>query len=669
MQSSPSPIDENRDLKAEKNQEPSALLPKFLSNSPEDRSKAYIQLTAFCQQIRDSSSDDETSTRILATTFGPLTLSRLAETEENNFLVGVTFLTALFHVNGPSASLIFQQDGILDCVMDGVDILTSKQLRQEVARLLAQAAGYKPCRGIITSQHVGWLESMLRVRWGCVQASAALALVKISQGHSSDGRGAEQLEPLLSPQTTDLSLAQILIGVLVDKREPLALGDAIEGLAYLSANPRIKESISKDPIFLRHLFSLASTRMDIPAGDHRIITSSYLYGILAIICNVCAFRPQLTEEQKQVGRLRQMAQPANTADATDNSMLDDDENVRVRIRRLLAAGVLDVFAAAVPGTESTGVRINVGKTMLSIVEEKANRGQVLQGGGAKVLSLIIRQALPAPSPIKNTPLDPAYLEPIQALAKLTITASPVQVFGPNDGAMFDTIRPFSLMLQHTSSTLLQRFESMMALTNLASHSPETATRIGKAEGLLTKVELFLLDDHTLVRRAAMELICNLIGGSDDVFGRYGDSTTLDGRTKSRLQVVLALSDVEDVPTRLAASGALALLTSSRNVCQALLSLQPERLQILRRLAQIVDPSTTHGDGGHEQDRGFVHRGVVCACNFLMGISDGPNAAGLKKEAEDAGLTAALTLIIKKYYGPTPDNDILRPALEAMKLLT
>ncbi len=188
----------------------------------------------------------------------------------------------------------------------------------------------------------------------------------------------------------------------------------------------------------------------------------------------------------------------------------------------MANGVLDVFPAALAVSDSQGVRLGIGKALLSIVTDKENRGHVLRAGGAKVLLKIIKFSVSlATSTSQTATLDPVYLESIQALSKLAITASPVQVFGPNDGAIYDIIRPFSLALQHSSSSLLQKFEILMALTNLSSHSAEVASRIADSDGLLNRVELLLLEDHVLIRRASMELICNLIGGSEKVFERYG----------------------------------------------------------------------------------------------------------------------------------------------------
>jgi hypothetical protein len=340
---------------------------------------------------------------------------------------------------------------------------------------------------------------------------------------------------------------------------------------------------------------------------------------------------------------------------------------------LIDAGVLNIFPTAVR-TDSSGIRINVGKALLSIAEDKENRGIVLQSGGAKVLTMVLKQATSTTSSNssnQSSVLDAAYLDAVQALAKLAITSSPVQVFGPNEGAMYDVIRPLCSMLQHPSSTLLQRFESMMALTNLSSHSAEVASRIAQSEGLLAKIEFLLLEEHTLTRRAAMELLCNLIVGSDQVFEKYGGEHNLSS-VKSKLQIVLALSDVDELPTRLAAAGALAMLTAAPGACQALVTLQLERRRVLPILAQLIDPVAAHShDTDHagivetESNPGLVHRGIICARNIILSIDDEASRKKFSKEAKETGLLQGLTSVMKRQV---VDEAILRPTAETLKVL-
>jgi len=236
------------------------------------------------------------------------------------------------------------------------------------------------------------------------------------------------------------------------------------------------------------------------------------------------------------------------------------------------------------------------------------------------------------------------------------------VFGPDPGAIFGAIRPFAALLTHEASSLLQRFEAIMALTNISSQSAEAAGRVAKADGLITKIEFLMLEDHVLIRRAATELTCNLVAGSDSVFERYSDGNS----AKSRLHILVALSDVEDLPTRLAASGALASLTSSPNACRSLYELERDHRRIFSIFKTLIDPSSPEpeSDAREKPDPGVLHRGVVCVRNFLINL-DPTLRNKLKEDTELTNITDGLVTVMK---GNVKNADILRPTMEALKCL-
>ncbi|KAG6817919.1 hypothetical protein H0H87_012387 [Tephrocybe sp. NHM501043] len=666
------------------------LITAFLpSRSTDDRSKAFLTLSAFCQGVRNSSTtqtkDGDPNTETLARAFGPLVANQLADTDENVLLSSVSFLTALFQVDWQSASSIFLQDGVLELIMDSVDLTPSKVLARGVAQLLSQAAGHKPCRSAMSPQAIKWLDFTSQKSSDTnTRAGATTALIKLSRGTALDnaevaGDSAASVQTKIGSQK-DGDLAMSMKAIVISGDDGDSTSDAVEGLAYLSVDPAIKEQLSQDTIFLKRLFNLVPGRKSSSPSPSPPTTLGF--GILLIVSNLCAYRPRLTEEEAQIERLRNMAKANNASGAKSQrpSILDDDDHVKARIRRLINANVLDIFTI-VAQTDTSGVRTLAAKALLSIVEDKDTRGKVLQSGSTKILMHIIKNGLPPATTIRSSPttaptptLDSHVLDATQALAKLAITSSPVQVFGPNTGALYDAIRPFSLMLQGTSSTLLQRFESMMALTNLSSQGTEIATRIAQAEGLLQKVELLLLEDHNLVRRAAMELICNLIAGSDDVFEKYGGGNN-PSATKSKIQIMFALSDVDDLPTRLAASGAVATLSSAPSACAAIISLQFDKHRVFRILAQLIDPSAVSSDGTDEEEEradlethpGLVHRAIISIRNILLAVSDKMVLKKLSKEAEEAGLQQALMNFVKNEASKT-DAGVLRPAVEALKIM-
>ncbi|KAF9531923.1 ARM repeat-containing protein [Crepidotus variabilis] len=644
----------------------SAFLPTG-AEAPSLRPKAYVVLSAICQGARSSQKkekDENAATHLLVQIFAPLVVQLFGETDHVSLLTGAAFLTALFQVDPQSATSIFVRDGLVENVTDSVELSPSPELSIEITHLLGLACGHKACRAVISTQIVQWLDfTTQQTTEPALQIASSLALIKLSKGAASDPP--ENGTPNV-PAGRMYSLA-ITMCEAITSRETESCLDAVEGLAYLSTDPVLKDQFAKNPPFLTELFGLVPTKkMAVQKGD---TNTSLIYGVVAIIYNLISYRPRLNEEQEQMEKLKRMAKVAPPQSNNEASTLDDDEHVKARIGLLITAGVLPVFAAAITFTDSAGIRQNAARSILCIVEEKENRGKVLQAGGAKVLQAVIKQSLSASnSGAKSSmpSISSQELDAFQALAKLSITSSPVQVFGPNIGAIYDVIRPFSILLQHPSSNLLQRFETVMALTNLASHSPDIASRIAKADGLVDKVELLLLEDHVLMRRASVELLCNLIAGSDEIFDRYsGDSPNV----ASKLHIFLALSDVEDVPTRLAASGALATLSPAPNVCKALTKLQFDKHRFFPIITQLLDPTSLVDteDAIMDTNPGLVHRAAVCIANVFGNTKDKAIRDIISREAKACGLVEAL-IRVAKGEGVTKDAPILHQATQALKLL-
>ncbi len=106
------------------------------------------------------------------------------------------------------------------------------------------------------------------------------------------------------------------------------------------------------------------------------------------------------------------------------------------------------------------------------------------------------------------------------------------------------------LCRHPKATNLQQFESLLALTNLASYEEGCVEAILGNQGL--KCLLWLqFSEHLLVRRAATEALCNMV---------YHPRVLASLRNPDTLKLWLALAeDYEgDLPTARAAAGGLAM---------------------------------------------------------------------------------------------------------------
>jgi hypothetical protein len=301
---------------------------------------------------------------------------------------------------------------------------------------------------------------------------------------------------------------------------------------------------------------------------------------------------------------------------------ESDSEIDERNVRLIDWGI--VRPTALFARSSSAVVRRLAATILDgLVSKKDGRGTIIQQGGARALVNIIRAS--ADTLATSSPPQEELLA-VQILARLLITANPILVLGPGQETLLDLVRPIALLVTAPTASLLQHFEGLMALTNIAGLSEQLEDRIAKENGLLSRIEEILLegpaepnpdeptDGRTLCRRAATELLCNIIS-CETVFLRYSaldqeERIRKDGRlppaVASRLQVLVVLCDVDDAATRQAALGALAYLTNASTVCLHIAS-DPKRLAIILASADTDDDDAEEG----VQIRATVILGNLC----------------------------------------------------------
>ncbi|KAG8869435.1 hypothetical protein FRC20_001474, partial [Serendipita sp. 405] len=357
------------------------------------RSSAYLALSSFVGTVRHPSSTNEPevqnvdperqneATVTLARAFYPTVEDVLRGSNVSHIIATSAFLSALFQVDAPSASLIFTREGNLECILDATDLAqeigraTGKrqegrgQLELALAVLLSHATGQTECRKLIDGETpslggkvMSWLGQIAEAsKDSRVKASAALALVKFMQGRIQDTENAQSGIPAAAETSgiTEITnsgvssvdgLAALLESIIITSTattEPSSttgapspspavatnhkiVREAVEGLAYLSVHPSIREYITSQPKLLKALFaaglqstkktkpstSISSSRLSEKDGipitspdDHRLNIGLH-YGLALTLANLCQYRPKLSKEEEQIARLRRMTKPA-----------------------------------------------------------------------------------------------------------------------------------------------------------------------------------------------------------------------------------------------------------------------------------------------------------------------------------------------------------------------
>ncbi|CAK9781985.1 hypothetical protein CC85DRAFT_289259 [Cutaneotrichosporon oleaginosum] len=662
------------------------LLATSISSSFQN--EAGLALLALSKVVDASNArggDDAAQAQRIKDTFDPLVSDAVAQgTDDPEVFVSAVSLLAALAPLAPAGTvaLLTQPLGINSreeaSDIDPLGVLLElaelpSRLQPALAALLSALAGTKAGRGLVRDRAFDYLSAAADTLGGDTGVLCAVALSKLGRPDPQVGEPEEQrLARDEQALEGEVQLARTLMSHIKSSASAQAILPTLEGLSVLSTRPAIRDVLCSDAAFLKAFLALSpvpqakggslpvTPRSSMGSLEEALapVDAALCFGIATVLAHLVARKPVLSEHDQQMERLRRMAISGKTAvEAEDEDPAERDDAVEKRVVFLLTAGVIPALSGLVRA-ESPRVRDALARICLGLVEDRAHRAPFIRDGGFKVLTTVLRS---------NTGLAAP-----QALAKLVITTPPQLLFPPPlETNALNAFAPLYLLLVSRDASLLQQFESLMALTNLASINGQFGARIvdakvatpdefkGRGRGdtkVIDKVEELMLDDNNLVRRAATELVCNLVNseaGYAHFSGEAVDAAEGDKdagkpeakrtvRSTARLGVLLLLTDVDDLPTRLAASGALAVLTESATACAALCAggaISGSQRSVWDRLGDLFEPGgerpeVEEGSEGvravqtissSPPDVGLAHRGAVIVANLLEFVRQLPAA--------------------------------------------
>lgn len=577
-------------------------------------------------------------------------LGEAAQRDLVHVLLAAHILTLL---NAPLAQAVLNHGGFLRILLEKAQ---SRDAACAAGHMLAGAASHAPLRAELAQQPTvrEWLARHAPdapiVEVGDDAAACAL-LVRIKLAIGTDASAAslaldeDTCRRLFPPlrETVVRAAAAADPGLLRWDAAAAARADALEGLYYLVKLPALRDVLCDDRELLETLVRLLlakETGVGVPAR------SSLAFVIVSIFSLAAGYAPPRTEEQRRVEALRRSA-----ARGAGEAAVAPADAAR-RARALVDAGAVPPLVALALRARAPAdreLRRVLSALLLALVTEQDTRlrGRLLQlGVGRAVLALCADAYAAAAERAAG-----ADLAPLQALAKLGISTDPTLLFR-QDGAAEQGVRYLAALYFAPEASLLQLFEATMAFTNLASVGAELAGAVARAAPAApgsehadiahSLVSYFLLHDEPMVRRALVELLCNLVqdervfaewsGDAEDaqrggglVEGdEYSEPPDAEASgavalrlhtARGRLQLLVSLSALEGavdagaVALALAASGTLATLTSAPAACARLLDARTDVV-----LASLVMPECTLSLLDAQQ---LALRGVVVAANLVQ----------------------------------------------------
>ncbi|CAI2169050.1 12045_t:CDS:2 [Funneliformis geosporum] len=404
------------------------------------------------------------------------------------------------------------------------------------------------------------------VQESIIEILAAITLTKLMLDDKTVLPGEEKQEKIkiIDENDDENELAGLFQNLVLDKGSDVDVkANAIEGLAYASLKPTVKETITYHPTLLKEIFKLVK--------EQEKSNNNLSYGVTVILSNITSYKKKLSKDDQHLLKLKKMAEGGvrkGENEKLETNPLDEDEYVENRIKQIMKLGGIQSLIL-LSRNQSQIIRQLVSLNFLNLATNQMNRGMIVQQGGVKTL---------IPLAIKDGNTKEGMNFATQALAKIAITMDPNLAFRGERSS--DLVRPLLNLCQGEDE--LSQFESLMALTNLGSVENDIRMRIYDSKGIPI-IENLQFSENTLVRRAATECLCNMMF-CEPVYELYSDV--------NKITILVALSDVEDFETRRAASGALAILSTDPNVCTMILD-RPKGIQILKDLFNENSPEIQH----------------------------------------------------------------------------
>ncbi|KAK6338080.1 hypothetical protein TWF696_001550 [Orbilia brochopaga] len=606
----------------------------LISRAPKDDVKTGA-LLASAKYLESIESDK--ALRLLA----DFLTTRIASDDDDDMALAFSVAAALFPVATTTLANLFHTDGFIQSL---VPSLHGRSLAVELAAidLMSAACIDKTCRDAISKHCETYLKTIAAAR-GDGSAAASVALAKLSGDTPAQAPGAkEPAAPAKSDKEVE-ELAATFTKLLwtTDTSKQL---QSVEGLAYTSLTPSVKESLAGDTATLKSLLALLT-----PAASPSVV-----FGVLTTVDNLSRYTTPLTEEQRKMAQLKNYANAA-AQKSLETHKLDTDPYVTKRCKALLDAGVVPALVRLAKKTSPQATALT-SSILLSLSKVTAHRGTMAQQGAVRLL-LQIHASLPPPAKPTRTDDDTAEAPPpptvdiatAHALSRLLISVNPTLAFSaslPITSAVPPILALIDSVHNSTAETrdLLPLFEGLLALTNLASTTDSIREMIVKKE--FSTIEELMVYQNDMVQRAAVELVCNLMVSPGTV-ALFAEGP----RSGNRLGILLAVAQADDVPSRLAAGGALAMLTEWDAGVRKLV----EREGAVERVLEMCE----------DEEDGVVFRGAVVIRNL---VAVGGEAAREKIKAADGVAVLKRVLEESIIAQGAEDGGVVSVLVEALQAL-
>jgi len=300
---------------------------------------------------------------------------------------------------------------------------------------------------------------------------------------------------------------------------------------------------------------------------------------------------------------------------------DDTEDLcKQRIRAMAKANVPRALVQLMDGaSDQTLEQIFTGLNRMST--EPSARGQMIQQGGLTACINVDKDSNPTDLMKKVIRLAR------HTIARMLVTMNPSLL---TSAQCMGSIKPLIELIRDVEALDLQVFEALMALTNICASGEDKKNKIVAEKGIST-IHYCMFSEHDLIRKAATEAMCNLVGNRE--FAEH-----LAEPDHLRMWLAFAADYEENYECARAAAGCLAMASPDPTIAKTLVNLpkfkvhvdellQSGALELMHRVLSMLLNLVAHGGDIKEA---IISNGFSDFClRYVESYHDG-------KKSEDLG---------------------------------
>ncbi|EMG51036.1 SHE4 SWI5-dependent HO expression protein 4 [Candida maltosa Xu316] len=455
---------------------------------------------------------------------------------EENSLSSASFLNFVlvqemcFPVIPEICSPIYQNDRTKSHLLEKItSILEGNylQLTIPILKLIGSSCIVENCRNYNVKNYLEFLVKGCEINNNEIQVASSLNLTKLWK--------TIQFERKSTDDITVQQLATNFINYLklqIPDFEYLEL--SVEGLMYLTLYWEVRELIRMDVVVIDILLSKLEETSTSSSG----INTTLQYGLLSTFSNLTKVK-DINDRQSNMNSKKQLKNVATPKDGSDSDK-ENQEGIMLFNRELLDDDKIVSKIVALKSYKSTHTSKNTINEVIKIVyhlstdQKKSTRVELVKQGAVNIIlnylinfSEIKKQdhLVYAVPNVNDSDIVECRVFAIRSLARMLISVDPQNVFTKYD---IRTAIPFLKELlgpdisQYQESnfnsesylhdmTLLDRFESLLALTNIAATTNSELKNFLIQQLFESYLDNFIVaTEDTEIQQASWELIANLI---------------------------------------------------------------------------------------------------------------------------------------------------------------